>query len=282
MWGIYEESKQRPGEWVRIHATNVKSDIDLLVKQKPGLRVCPPMQSGYIDASDWLAGIRKSYWEKLVVTEQHIALATRFSIKRTKPGEYANETIAEVPCISFYRPYGNSDAEGDIAEIMGIEREESGGFSAKNLQRIAQMHREAMTTLGILVSNNGVQPGTYVKTLENGWQLRNGRKLTQICMYGLELAALPEGMEMSESEVCVITVSEMGKTNRQLAVFPSTRGEYFLGALINYGKEGELDIDSGGLEYWDQVIQEAYGFKYGTPSKKKSRILFFETITFID
>lgn len=72
-------------------------------------------------------------------------------------GEYG------APAVSCKRPYGNSDVEGDIAEILGWEYEEDdwNGMPTPIREKAEKIHREMQTVLQILVVNLHIYPGEY-------------------------------------------------------------------------------------------------------------------------
>ncbi|QGF20196.1 hypothetical protein SEA_SIXAMA_17 [Gordonia phage Sixama] len=98
------------------------------------------------------------------VTEDHIKLA-----KRTYFG-YDAWTEFGAPEVDPKRPYGNSDVYDDIAEILGVEREEDAWgdpvLTSEQKERFDKLHREMETVFQILAANcvNGIRPGEYYLT----------------------------------------------------------------------------------------------------------------------
>lgn len=69
------------------------------------------------------------------------------------------------PEIDPKRPYGNSDVEGDIAEILGLELfEDAGGekhLSEEQSKYINDLHRDTQTVLQIILRNCEIKCGEY-------------------------------------------------------------------------------------------------------------------------
>jgi len=83
--------------------------------------------------------------ERMVVTEDHIKLMRRVVWRWEDCGFGA-------PAVDCKRPYGNSDALDDIADIIGIEPEERDGryemaWSAAQEERMHQLHRDVLQIL---------------------------------------------------------------------------------------------------------------------------------------
>lgn len=109
---------------------------------------------------DHLREIRSQ--QEFTVTEQHIALLRRMYIG------YNGYTEFGAPEVDPKRPYGNSDVEDDIAEIIGMTADELGDdgyrdFSEKQLTELHRLHLEATVALQILTANLGIAPGLYRK-----------------------------------------------------------------------------------------------------------------------
>lgn len=88
------------------------------------------------------------------VTEEHLKLMRRMYVG-WQDCEYG------APEIDPKRPYGNSDVEGDIAEILGwttFATDESWR------DRAATLHREMQTVLQIVLAIGRIATGSYEKT----------------------------------------------------------------------------------------------------------------------
>ena len=93
---------------------------------------------------------------KFIVTHDHLKLLQRMWIG-WEDCEYG------APAVNCKRPYGNSDVEGDIAEILGWEYEEDdwNGMPNSLREKAEKIHREMKTVLQILVVNLHIYPGEY-------------------------------------------------------------------------------------------------------------------------
>lgn len=69
------------------------------------------------------------------IKPEHIKLAKRMYVQ-WQDCEYG------APEIDPKRPYGNSDVEGDIAEILGWEVDEENGLTTKQSNAAEALHRE--------------------------------------------------------------------------------------------------------------------------------------------
>lgn len=68
------------------------------------------------------------------------------------------------PAIDCKRPYGNSSAEYDICEILGIEEDKSNEdspYSQEDLDYANKMHVETETALAIILQTRSFTLGTY-------------------------------------------------------------------------------------------------------------------------
>lgn len=78
------------------------------------------------------------------------------------------------PAVNCKRPYGNSDVEADIAEILGWQYDEDDyDGMPENLRGVAKdLHHEMQTVLQFLVGNLHIYPGTYQLKQEygNDWE----------------------------------------------------------------------------------------------------------------
>ncbi len=100
------------------------------------------------------------------VTEDHLKLLQRM-YWQWDDGGYEGS-----PAVGLKRPYGNSDVDGDIAEILGwdIADEDEVSPSAydewqeKNYERAMKIHHEMDTVLQILTCTLSIPLGVYEKT----------------------------------------------------------------------------------------------------------------------
>lgn len=83
------------------------------------------------------------------VTPEHVKLL-QAAYWRVSDVEYG------APCIDPKRPYGNSDVEGDIGEILGEERGTPNrygerDYSPEQCERFAQLHGELIDALPVII-----------------------------------------------------------------------------------------------------------------------------------
>lgn len=90
------------------------------------------------------------------LTNQHIALLRRANVTWGN-AEYG------APRIDPKRPYGNSDVEGDMLEILQNEVK----------QQLGTLHRETETALCIILKTGSFIPGVYITSCEwtDDWML---------------------------------------------------------------------------------------------------------------
>lgn len=79
-----------------------------------------------------------------------------------------NDCEFGAPEINPKRPYGNSNVEDDIAEILGLQLFED-AYGERHLSKeqdiyISKIHKEMETALQILVCNLGIEVGEYEST----------------------------------------------------------------------------------------------------------------------
>ena len=89
--------------------------------------------------------------EEFTVTEAHLRLLERFNI-----GWCGDEYGA--PCMDPKRPYGNSDVEGDVCEILGLEPTD------EHKEYAATIHKDMQTVLQlacVFASCGGLCVGVY-------------------------------------------------------------------------------------------------------------------------
>lgn len=94
--------------------------------------------------------------ETFTVTHDHLKLL-RMMYVGWQDCEYG------APEINPKRPYGNSDVEGDIAEILGwaYEEDEYYGLPEDLRGEARDLHRQMQTVLQILLCNLHIYPGKY-------------------------------------------------------------------------------------------------------------------------
>jgi hypothetical protein len=74
------------------------------------------------------------------------------------------------PSVDPKRPYGNSDVENDIHEILTGEKVGYDQLSRAKVQEYTQLHRETGTALQIILDTGKFEPGEYeTKGYEKGW-----------------------------------------------------------------------------------------------------------------
>jgi hypothetical protein len=95
--------------------------------------------------------------QRFTLTAEHLELARRMYV------EWDNCEYG-APAINPKRPYGNSDVEGDIAEILGWAWEDTDERAQAESERARAIHCEMETVLTILLGHAGrtVEPGDYV------------------------------------------------------------------------------------------------------------------------
>lgn len=94
--------------------------------------------------------------QTFTVTHEHLKLLQRMWV-RWDDCEYG------APAIDSKRPYGNSDVEGDIAEILGWEYDKDhwDGMPSDLRDVASSIHSEMKTVLQILVVNLHIYVGKY-------------------------------------------------------------------------------------------------------------------------
>lgn len=105
---------------------------------------------------------------KFILTKDHIKLLQRMYV-----GWQDCETGA--PEIDPKRPYGNSDVDEDVAEILDIKPTSGDYLSDKQRERMFELHHQTLTALQIVLCTGKFQPGTYVRKDEDddrGWVLK--------------------------------------------------------------------------------------------------------------
>lgn len=95
--------------------------------------------------------------ETFEITADHIKLLQRFNVAWWKHERGA-------PFIDPKRPYGNSDVEGDICEILGWPDEgdpDEGTYSDAQRERAVAIHRQMDTVLAIVLERQTFRPGRF-------------------------------------------------------------------------------------------------------------------------
>lgn len=67
------------------------------------------------------------------------------------------------PEINPKRPYGNSDVEFDMCEILGIEFDDEAGLDPALMDRLSKLHGETQTALQIMLQCGAIELGIYRK-----------------------------------------------------------------------------------------------------------------------
>lgn len=98
--------------------------------------------------------------QEFTLTEDHVKLLRRFYVAWCHD-EYG------APEIDPKRPYGNSDVDDDIAEILGIQPESGNGHGDRQLSpgqrdHVRRIHLETQTALQIVLRTGSMEPGEYV------------------------------------------------------------------------------------------------------------------------
>jgi len=96
----------------------------------------------------------KRYTE-FVLTENHLKLISKFYV------DWDDGGYDGAPTINEKRPYGNSDVVTDIAEILGVQIDESDESYDEHSASLLKLHRETATALQICLWTRSFVPGTY-------------------------------------------------------------------------------------------------------------------------
>lgn len=79
------------------------------------------------------------------------------------------------PCIDPKRPYGNSDVESDIHQLVGKPadaRDDEGEWPEGVRERYQKLHRETQTVLQIVLATGEFRAGMYVADdYSRNWRL---------------------------------------------------------------------------------------------------------------
>ena len=101
------------------------------------------------------------------LTQQHLDLLRETSISW-------DDCEFGAPCIDCKRPYGNSDVETDIADIIKLPKKGNWDsteemWNEKAQEKLAEIHKETQIALQIILHCQTFETGKY-KLLKNGWQ----------------------------------------------------------------------------------------------------------------
>ena len=108
--------------------------------------------------------------QKFTLTKDHIKLLRRFQV-----GWQDCETGA--PEIDPKRPYGNSDVENDIHEILtgetiGCTDSKRDELTEKETDKYSKLHREMGNALQIVLATGSFKPGNYeADEYDSDWRL---------------------------------------------------------------------------------------------------------------
>lgn len=92
--------------------------------------------------------------QKIKITEAHLKLAQRMYVDWDSY-EYG------APAIDCKRPYGNSDVEKDILEILGLPYPEDGELPEHLSDYARQIHEEMRDVLQVCLQLQKFEVGTY-------------------------------------------------------------------------------------------------------------------------
>lgn len=100
------------------------------------------------------------------LTQEHVKLLRRANVMW-----YDCETGA--PGLDCKRPYGNSDVEGDVCNILGWSKEDGDGYSQEQRDKASLIHKETETALSVVLTTSSFEPGVYVaeRCMKN-WALK--------------------------------------------------------------------------------------------------------------
>lgn len=108
--------------------------------------------------------------KRFTLTEEHIKLLQHMHV-HWQYCEYG------APEIDPKRPYGRSDTEASIFEILGWARASPAALSAAEGARAEAIHGETETALEIVLRTRAFLPGVYERTASgDGWVLRGWGK----------------------------------------------------------------------------------------------------------
>lgn len=104
---------------------------------------------------------------QFAVTEDHIALLENINLV-WEDAEFG------APAVDCKRPYGNSSVYYDIAEILGIEKEED-DFTVDQKDYMRNVHQDMWDLLQILIDNydKKIKVGQIYEKVDRKWELTN-------------------------------------------------------------------------------------------------------------
>jgi len=111
--------------------------------------------------------------ETFEMTKDHLKLLSKMFVEW-------QDCETGAPEIDPKRPYGNSDVENDIAEILGWElfenADEEKQLSKKQFELATKLHKETETALQVALITQCFKEGTYEKQDEydsTSWKLKS-------------------------------------------------------------------------------------------------------------
>jgi hypothetical protein len=100
-----------------------------------------------------IPGVRPTF----TITVDHLKLLAHANVQ-WENSEYG------APAIDCKKPYGNSNVEDDIGEILGWQAGDNDGercWSRAQHERAAELHRQTETVLQIVLATQSFRVGTY-------------------------------------------------------------------------------------------------------------------------
>lgn len=98
------------------------------------------------------------------LTEEHLKLLSSMYVMWEE----------EAPIISQKRPYGNSDIELEIKEILNNTKYRDTDLTKEEIKQYKKLHRETETALQIVLSTRSFVPGVYqADKYSKNWRLIN-------------------------------------------------------------------------------------------------------------
>ena len=79
---------------------------------------------------------------------------------------YIEQDGEDSPVVNYNRPYGNSDIEGDIAEILGISdnkrhEDDYPWYKPEDVKYMMKLHSEMGKVIQIILATGLTEPGEY-------------------------------------------------------------------------------------------------------------------------
>lgn len=98
--------------------------------------------------------------ERFTLTNEHLLLIKRMNIV------FYDDAYDGAPAVDIKRPYGNSDVISDVAEIIGIEKQED-DYGEKfwpkgTVDRCKKIHQETAKALQVCLAAQSFEAGDYV------------------------------------------------------------------------------------------------------------------------